>query len=472
MTLMHAMAMRTLTAALVAVLLLAMGALPIGGVAAQDMAGTPSSEAIVVRDAGGAPIQAVLPLNKARIVRLPADARDVIMTNPEIADVIMKSARTAYVLGQEVGDTNVLFLDATGEEVARIELRVDLDLVSLEDTIAALIPNEKVKISSVNNNIILSGTVSTPEVAENARLIARRFATSDDNVVNLLSIRTKSQVLLKVRVSEINRQTLKQLGVDINGQITGGDTVFSFLQNNPVTNAVSSTGLLISEGNDFVEAVFDNLERTGLVKTLAEPSVTAISGETAGVLVGGEFPVPVAQQDNTISIEFKQFGIALNFTPVVLDSSHINLQVSTEVSQLSDQGAIQLQNIVVPALAVRRASTTVNLPSGGSLVIAGLLQNDIRSTVNGFPGLKDVPVLGLLFRSTDFQRDESELVITVTPYLVRPIAEAAISLPTDGFAPASDADMFFLGRLNSVYAPAKPSDTNGSLGGPIGYILE
>jgi len=467
MTRMHAMAMGMLRAALVAVALVAAG-----GAAAQDSVGVPSSEAIVVRDAGGPPIQAILPLNKARIVRLPADARDVIMTNPSIADVIMKSARTAYVLGQEVGDTNVLFLDASGEEVARIELRVDLDVMTLQAAMESLIPDERVKVSSMNNNIVLSGTVSTPEVAENARQIASRFARNDENVVNLLSVRTKSQVLLKVRVSEMNRQVLKQLGVDISGQVTGGDTVFSFLQNTPITNAVTSTGLLVGEGNDFVEAVFDNLERTGLIKILAEPSVTAISGETAGVLVGGEFPVPVAQQDNTISIEFKQFGIALNFTPVVLDPAHINLQVSTEVSQLSDQGAIQLENIVVPALAVRRANTTVNLPSGGSLVIAGLLQSDIRNTIDGFPGLKDVPVLGMLFRSVDFQRDESELVITVTPYLVRPVAEAAITLPTDGFAPASDADMFFLGRLNHVYAPAKPVGEGGSLGGPIGYILE
>ncbi len=449
-----------------------------GGSRAQDFE-EPSSDPILIRDVG-VKSSAALALSKSRIVRLPTDVRDVLITDPDIADVVMKTPRIAYVLGQAVGDTNVLFLDGAGEEIANIDLRVELDLSVLERTIAALIPNETIEVTAANSNVILSGTVSSAEVAENARLIARRFVETDDGVVSLLAIRTKSQVLLKVKIAEVNRQVLKQFGFDLTANIQAGNNNFTLNQDTPdnLDSVVRSTGINFSQlGSDAVfqqlAAVFDNLERDGLVKTLAEPSVTAVSGELAKILVGGEFPVPVGQSNDTITIEFKEFGIALNFTPVVLSSEKISLQVATEVSELSDEGAITLDNIVVPALAVRRASTTVILPSGGSLVIGGLLQNDIRNTINGFPGLKDIPVLGTLFRSVDFQRDETELLITVTPYLVRAVPESSLTMPTDGFAPASDVDLYLLGRLHGVSDPsAPPAEPETSLSGPIGYILE
>ncbi len=225
-------------------------------------------------------------------------------------------------------------------------------------------------------------------------------------------------------------------------------------------------------GQTTITTLIDALERDGLVKSLAEPNLTAVSGENAKILVGGEFPVPVAQDDGQISIEFKEFGIALLFTPVVLDSGLISIRLETEVSTLSDQGALEFDAIIVQALTVRRAETTVELPSGGTLVIAGLLQSDILNMINGLPGLKDIPVLGALFRSVDFQRNETELVVTVTPYLIRPVDDPQIRLPTDGFAPASDIDLYLLGRLHGVYAGPGKLPPTGALRGPVGYIME
>ncbi|MGH6718801.1 MAG: type II and III secretion system protein family protein [Alphaproteobacteria bacterium] len=436
-----------------------------------------AGDEIVIGAATVEPVAIKLPVHKSRVVRLTSDVRDVMVSNAAVADVIMKTPRLAYVVGNSVGYTNVVFIDADGEKIAGLDLDVELDVGSIERALAVAAPNEDITVTTANTNIILTGVVSTPEVSENARLVARRFVAVDEAVVNLLGTRNKSQVLLKVRVSEMNRQVLKQFGFDLSARVRTGNTTFTLFNDTPaaLAGAAALSGVTFLQGGDAVfqqlSAIFDNLERDGLVKTLAEPSVTAISGEAARILVGGEFPIPVAQTADTITIEFKEFGIALNFTPVVLSENSISLQVQTEVSQLSAAGAITLSSITVPALSVRRASTTVNLPSGGSLVIAGLLQNDIRNSVDGFPGLKDIPVLGALFRSVDFQRDETELVITVTPYLVRPIGENALSLPTDGFAPASDVDLYFLGRLHGTYAP---SETHGAAGyqGPIGYILE
>jgi pilus assembly protein CpaC len=448
-----------------------------GGAFAQSLE-EPSTQPIIVRDTG-VRIDASLGLNKSRIVRLPVDVRDVLVTSPDVADIVMKTPRIAYVLGQSIGDTNVLFLDAEGEEIASIDLRVELDLSVLERTIETLIPNESIEVTSANQNVILTGTVTSAEVAESAQLVARRFVKADDQIVNLLAVRTKSQVLLKVKIAEVQRQVLKQFGFDLAANVHANNVNFTLFTDTPDSLDATSfaSGVNFLQGGDAafrqLAALFENLERDGVVKTLAEPSVTAISGELAKILVGGEFPVPVAQQNDTITIEFKEFGIALNFTPVVLASDRISLQVSTEVSELSTEGQITLADIVIPALAVRRASTTVNLPSGGSLVIGGLLQNDIRNTVDGFPGLKDIPVLGALFRSVNFRRDESELIITVTPYLVRPVAEQAFTLPTDGFPPVSDVDLYLFGRLHGVTdKPESSGEPETSISGPIGYILE
>jgi len=429
-----------------------------------------------------------VPIGKARLVRLPVAVRDVVVGDANVADIVMKTPQMVYLLGRTVGNTNAFFLGGDGKEVLRLEVKVEVDVVTLKDTIDALMPNDRIEVKAVNQNIFLVGNVRSAAVAETARSIARRFVADDNAVVNLLSIKEESQVLLKVKVAEVQRTALKEFGVSFTGlgsgtaapSVPGGTTRFNqglfggLLSTNPVTTTttfglgqISYLGSSVFAFNALVNA----LERDGFIKTLAEPNLTAVSGESASFLAGGEFPVPIAQQNNAISIAFKPFGIGLNFTPVVLDKGRISLKIATEVSSLSQNGAIVLQSITIPALSVRRAQSTVEMSSGGSLVIAGLLQNDINNAISGLPGLKDIPVLGQLFRSESFQRQETELVVTVTAYLVKQMDESQIALPSQGLQPASDLDMYLLGRLYSKYS-SRSEPTPGQLKGPLGYILE
>jgi pilus assembly protein CpaC len=300
-------------------------------------------------------------------------------------------------------------------------------------------------------------------------------------------------VLLKVRVSEMQRSVIKQLGINLFGTLNrGGGSASRFGTNNQFNVSGSLLGGLtaganktvpgpagdpfgpfggVSVATNSISGVLQALERNGLVRVLAEPNLTAVSGESAKFLAGGEFPVPAGvDTQGNIKIEFKPFGVGLGFTPVVLSDGRINLRLSTEVSQISNEQSVTLQTLVIPGLSVRRAETSVELPSGGSLVIAGLLQNDIQKSIDGIPGLKDIPILGSLFRSSDFQNNETELVIVVTPYLVNGVSEDQLRLPTDGFTPSSDFDSYFLGQLHGVYK-RKPGPGT-SLQGPYGHIME
>ncbi len=422
-----------------------------------------------------------LPAGKARIIRLPANVRDVLIADPEIADVVIKTPRLLYLIGRTVGSTNAFFFDPDGGEVLRLEISVELDTVAVKQAIVDLMPNTDVTVKAVNNNLFLTGTVRSPVLSENARQIALRFVEEETDVVNLLTVIEDQQVMLKVRISEVSRTTLKELGVDLLDSANGVATTFtagklsgsvSSTAGQTTTQFLSGTFSLVDGADNTLTTVINALERNGLIKTLAEPNLTAISGENANFLAGGEFPIPTAAQDGQIAIEFRPFGVTLNFTPVVLDSGRISLRISTEVSSLTTDGSITLTNITVPSLTVRRAQTTVELPSGGSLVIAGLLDDDIASQVQGIPGLKDLPVLGPLFRSQNFQRDESELVVAVTAYLVRAIREETIAEPTRGVIPPTDYDLYFLGRLHGTYAKPDSKVSPTALKGPVGYILE
>ncbi len=433
--------------------------------------GTIESAALGAVEAPSMPEVVNLGLNKARVYELSQDVRDVLVSNPAIADVIVKTPRLVYVLGQAVGDTNVFFFDGKGNEILRLEIRVELDLSSLQTAMAEYFPDDHIVVKAVNQDIILSGTVRSAQVAEDARLVAQRFVNDPSEIVNLLRIANEQQVLLRVRVSEMQRTVVKELGVQFGaeGSFSARNSIFDFNSGSPGANAFG-TALADFVGLDIT---LDALESQGLVKTLAEPNLTALSGENANFLVGGEFPIPVPQEGDQITIEFKQFGILLTFTPVVLSSGLVSLKISTEVSQLSTAGQVSLNNFNIPSLTVNRAETTVELPSGGSFMIAGLLQNDIRSTIDGLPGMKDIPIIGALFRSVAFRHEETELVVTVTPYLVRPVDPNRMALPTDGFAPASDFDMYLLGRLHDVYSkPAAPPPPVGQVQGPIGFIME
>jgi pilus assembly protein CpaC len=440
-----------------------------------------------------------MPLNKGELYTLPVDVRDVLVANAEIADVVIKTPRLAYIFSRAVGDTNIFFLDAEGDLILRLELHIEPDLSVLRQTLASIFPEEKVTVTAANEQIIITGTVKTATAAESIRLIARRFVEEDDEIINMLQIKSVQQVLLRVRISEMQRSVVKELGFNSNFSLdaegrTGANAALSSGKFAAFTaggtgppigqgvnqaffpNAFGTFQLQLFSGLfDSLSLLINYLERQGLVKTLAEPNLIAVSGENANFLVGGEFPVPSGlDSQGNIVIQFRQFGVVLTFTPVVLDSGLISLKISTEVSTLSFETQIVLAGVVVPGLSVNRAETTVEMPSGGSLVIAGLLQEDITDTVEGLPGLKDIPILGALFRSSSFQQKQTELVISVTPYLIRPISQSDVTLPTDGFAPASDFDRYLLGRLHKVYSKKSPPafDNAKGLMGPIGYIME
>jgi pilus assembly protein CpaC len=422
-----------------------------------------------------------LPRGTARILRLPVDARDVLVADPDVADIVIKSPRMAYLLGRAVGDTNAFFFDAQGNEIARLEIRVELDTLAVEQAMDKLLPGADVKITAVNQNLFLTGQVRSADLSENARQIALRFVPEANNVVNLLAVVEDQQVLLQVRVAEVSRTVLKELGLNLFGNVLGqvstltsGEFALNFgTQPGLVAPPYGSGGFAFTPNTgDVLTLAINALEQNGLIKTLAEPNLTAVSGETANFLAGGEFPIPVAADNGQISIEFRRFGVQLNFTPYVLNSGRISLGIGTEVSALSNEGAITLSSISIPALRTRRAETTVELPSGGSLIIAGLLQDELATGVEGLPWLKDVPVLGAFFRNNNISRTERELVVAVTAYLVRPVERNRVRLPTEGLAAPSDFDLFFLGRMESVYANRPPGATQTALKGPIGYIVK
>jgi pilus assembly protein CpaC len=422
-----------------------------------------------------------LTVNKSRLVRIPSGVRDVLVANPAIADVVVRTPNMVYVLGRAVGETSVVLLDAQGREIQTFGVRVDFDVAGLRQALRQALPSEQITVTGANQSVVLNGAVSSPQAADNIRQLARQFVANDNQLVTLVKVGSDQQVLLRVRVAEVSRSVVKQLGVTEalvrpGGSVGTGTGLGDFaatsgrLLSSPTAFATIIGNIAVG-GIDQLTFTFQALEQTGLVKVLAEPNLTAISGETASFLAGGEFPVPVPQDANTITVQYKQFGVRVNFTPVVLSPGLVSLKVGTEVSQLSTAGAVSLGNFTIPALTVRRADTTVELPSGGSLVIAGLLQNNVTGNYEGLPGLKDVPVLGQLFRSTKFQRDETELVVTVTPVLAKPADPAALALPTDGFGPANDLQMYFLEKLYSTYRGNAPRPT-GTLRGPVGFVLE
>ncbi len=435
----------------------------------------------------------VLPLNKAAIVELPRPAADVLVSQPTIVDAVVKSPRRVYLLALAVGQTNAFFFDSRGYQILNLEIQVERDLDALNDLIFRLMPDTRITAEGVNDNIVLRGSAQTSAEATNAADIAARFLGDPTKVVTLITVRERDQVMLKVRIVEMQRQLIKQLGVSSSGTVTLNNAVLTLA----TANAVSAAGGFTGEGsvtgigaNDRgdLDVNFQALESTGLVRVLAEPNLTAVSGESAKFLAGGEFPVPVGQDDDGITIEFKEFGVGLGFTPVVLGKGRISLKIQTEVSEVTTDNAflvpgafivdpntgnvISTGNLTIPGLSVRRANTTVELGSGSSLVMAGLLQEDMRQTIEGVPGLKVAPVLGQLFRSRDFTNNETELVIIVTPYLVDPTHPSKLTDPIDGFVPASDLQTILLGQMIATYGLAGSGAREKTLQGPLGFILD
>ncbi|WP_202943993.1 type II and III secretion system protein family protein [Parvibaculum lavamentivorans] len=431
----------------------------------------------------------VLGLNKAAIVELPIAARDVLVSNPAIVDAVVRTNKRTYLIGLAVGQTNAFFFNEAGQQILNLEIRVARDLTGLRESLRQYFPKARIDVESINDHVVLSGMVASATDASKAQDFAARYIGGDkEHVLNMLGIEGKEQVMLKVTVAEMQRNVIKQLGVDLSTAANFGDFALRLATSNSFSVQGGSLGGLTTaadaadptryqSGDVTVDSAIRALERDGILRTLAEPNLTAISGESAKFLAGGEFPVPTSRdRDGNVQLEFKPFGVGLNFTPVVLSEGRISLKISTEVSELTSEGAFVFQStsadgVTVPGLKVRRAETTLELPSGGSLVMAGLLSDTMRQNIDGVPGVKDVPVLGQLFRSRDYQKNETELVVIVTPYLVDPTSRKNLVLPTDGFAPASDMDTILMGRLNATYGARGAAPGDHSLQGPVGFIV-
>jgi pilus assembly protein CpaC len=587
-----------------------------------------------------------LPFGKSAVVDLPADVRDVLVTNPAVADAVLRSRRRISVLGVAPGDTDAVFFDDAGKRMLTLDIHVAKDSSGLSDAIARLLPGSKIRVESVNDTLVLAGEVPSTADADKARRLAEHFVSKPDQVVSLLTVTGREQVMLKVRVVEVQRTIIKQLGFNMNaitgqlgmpqysfgntptfgvnngfmgtgsggyalnttsqpvaappfssigsgigaipglaqsaginpsnltsivsqyltgaGAVSAAQQVFSqnFLGGligsvqtqvtpniNPTTAGVPytvtaasaginsgniaqleqaylnggaltvdqrawlntfnqqlpgyynqgssyltspnstyvdrsnpanvvATGRAGSTGLNQAQAMLQAFERVGLVRTLAEPNLTAVSGEAAKFLAGGEFPVPTGE-DTTgkVSLEFKPYGVGLAFTPVVMSEGRISLKISTEVSELSSDGAFTLQagtgnTLVVPALKLRRTETTVELPSGGAMMISGLLQQQTKQDIDSFPGLANLPILGALFRSRDYLSGETELAIIITPYMVKPTSPDQLQTPIDGLQIADDMSTDLMGKINKTSKIAPEAVAGKSVQGPYGYVIE
>jgi pilus assembly protein CpaC len=426
-------------------------------------------------------------IGKSLVVDLPRDAKDVLIANPAIANAVVRSARRAYLIGAAVGQTNMYFFDAEGRQIAGFDIAVTRDLNGARAALRQILPNSDIKIDGLGDGVVLTGTAANAGEAQQAYDLAVHLVGDDKKVTNSITLRSRDQVMLKVVVAEVQRNIIKQLGINLNGGVNYGATVVNFNTNNAFSalgSPLSNSGVQVSTGS--VTATLQAMERAGVLRTLAEPNLTAISGENANFLAGGEFPVPggftcqnsgggIAQCQ--LGVDFKKFGVGLNFTPVVLSEGRISLKVVSEVSEVTSENSLVLsqsgnQAVTIPAIKTRRAETTLEIPSGGSLAMAGMIQRQTKQQINGIPGLMQLPVLGALFKSRDYVNNTTELVVIVTPYIVRAVAQKDLSRPDDGFADPSDPSTILLGRLNRIYGVAKQANPPKGYNGRYGFIID
>jgi pilus assembly protein CpaC len=433
-----------------------------------------------------------LGIGKSIVIDLPRDIKDVLVADPKIANAVVRSAQRAYIIGAAVGQTNIVFFDSAGQQIAAYDIAVKRDLNGLRAALKQILPNSDIQIEGIGESVVLSGTAASPIEAQQANELAARLAGGADKVVNSIAVRGRDQVMLKVTVAEVARSIVKQLGIDLTANLNYGTAVVNFTNSNPFTaygrNLVSGNALNTSFGGaPSVTATLRAMEGAGVVRTLAEPNLTAISGEAATFIAGGEFPVPAGYACDptthvcTTQISFKKFGISLNFTPVVMTEGRISLRVMTEVSELSNDNSITLSQAVtsssvnsltVPSIKTRRAETTLEIPSGGSMAMAGLIADQTKQAVNGLPGLMQLPLLGSLFRSRDYVNNQTELMVLVTPYIVRAVAQKDLSRPDDGFAAPADPQAELLGNINRIYGVPGRVDPARNYRGTYGFITD
>jgi pilus assembly protein CpaC len=471
-----------------------------------------------------------LKIGKSLVLDFPRDIRDVLVSNPATANAVIRSSRRAYIIANAAGETNIVFFDAEGKQMAGFEITVvgpiktpSRGVSIIEDAIRKYVPGAHVNVESVGDGIILSGTAASQLEAQHAYDIAAHFVdpcaalgnndsgsisssgssgsssisisspcaasgsgssasgggvkaalngVSSSKIVNLIIVLGRDQVMLKVTVAEMDRQVIKQLGINLSGSFGYGSAVVNFNTINPFPiNGTPSSS--VSGGFKSLTATLQAMEQVGVVRTLAEPTLTAISGESAHFLAGGMFPYPVpASLGQPPAIQFQNYGVGLNFSPVVLSEGRISLHVATEVSQLDPTNSVTIEGTTVPGLIVRRADTTAEIPSGGTLAMAGMLQDQTKQTITGLPGLMEVPILGTLFKSRDYLSNRTELVILVTPYISRPVAQKDLSRPDDGFADPSDPASVLLGKLNRIYGVGGIPDPPDNYRGKYGFILD
>jgi pilus assembly protein CpaC len=428
-----------------------------------------------------------LGIGKSIVIDLPQDAKDVLVANTTIANAVVRSARRAYLIGLTVGQTNVFFFDAEGRQIAGFDVAVTRDLNGIRAAVKKVLPQTDLHIEGLHDSIVLSGSVANASESQQVFDLAARLAGSDAKVVNGLTIRGRDQVMLRITVAEVQRDIVKQLGIDLNGSFNMGTSVVEFNTSNPLggTGALTPNTLIqprgaINPATGFprIWANIRAMEQAGVIRTLAEPNLTAISGESANFLAGGEFPVfggrscDAGGGNCTQTIVYKKFGVSLGFTPVVLSEGRISLKVATEVSELSTEGALSVDSVTYTAIKTRRADTTVEIPSGGSLAMAGMIQEQTKQQLNGLPGLMQLPVLGTLFKSREYLNRRTELVVLVTPYVVRAVAQKELSRPDDGYADSTDPAAVLLGRFNRIYGVAGKSEPRRAYHGSYGFILD
>jgi pilus assembly protein CpaC len=468
----------------------------------------------------------VVGLNKSVMIELPRELRDVVVSSPEHMDAVVQTSNRVYLIGKKIGGGNVFFFDSNGEQILILEIRVEQDTAPLDAILQKLLPGSSIKTENLNDTLILTGSVRSPIDSSRATDLASRFVVASPTgadrqkakVINMLAVDGEDQVMLKVTIAEVQRSALKQLGINLGAVVTSGNLGLTLLTENslPLTAAAglgalpvagvgtavaaagatagcTNVGVLCnwstakpggsstfgnsgidggySTGRNVVTQAIRALERHGLVKTMAEPNLTAVSGETAKFLAGGEYPFPSVDNLGALSVTFKEFGVQLAFTPVVLSEGRISIKVDTAVSELDTTRGVVISGSSIPGIKKRQATSTVEMPSGSSLALAGLISEDVRQNVDGLPGLKDLPVLGTLFRSRDFIRNETELVVIVTPILVRPVHRSKLTRPDDGLAPATDIRANFMGHINKVYGRGSTMP-DGGLKGNYGFIVE
>jgi pilus assembly protein CpaC len=451
-------------------------------------------------------------VSSAQVVEFPRPAKSVFIADPTIADVQVPAPTSVIVFGRKPGQTTLIAMGDDDKPVAKMQVVVGYDFADLRRLINQDVPNANIKVTPGPAGMILSGVVPDDETAEKVRETAQRYASDRETVINQVKVAGPTQVNLRLRVAEVSRTVTKQLGFNWEAVVNQGAFTFGLatgvpaflgggqslvpppsIQNliNPIpslsgaTQTTTNTTFFNLNGHRYtVNALIDALAEEGLVTILAQPNLTAISGQTASFLAGGEFPIPVVQGGATtaaneapaITIQFKPFGVRLDFVPTVLSSDRISIKVRPEVSELSTNGAVTISGFTVPALTVRRAETTIELGSGDSFAIAGLIQDDTINNISKYPGLGDLPVLGPLFRSSQFQRSETELVIIATPYVVRPVPNGpSPKVPTEGLTPASDVERVLLDRLTTPSMPGVPNAVglNGArLRGDAGFVFQ